>query len=302
MGETYRWTTFFIDILGWSELVLRYNEIPKVAGDVDHVRRILRRAQRPQERLRFIVGRFHERSAPWDSQGPRLHRLAGNARAVFERISVPEMALETFGDSFIVNAPWRPDPALGEAVAAITPQTLFYQASFTMLMSLAIHLPLRGAIEMGWGSYYAPQGSSSRELITASVPMAFHLEQHEAKSVRVIVGPYVLDVLRKTAVRAGSDLENITGAAARATLEMCRVEPDGVTVLDYLSDGIVGQDGIANDADLVDMAYTFVDDALARARDARDPKLIAKYEPARRYFAERRGELASRRYPPAEDT
>ena len=52
------------------------------------------------------------------------------------------------------------------------------------------------------------------------------------------------------------------------------------------------------DEETVDMAYTFVDEALSKARSENNEKLIAEYEPMVHYFEEHRGPLKNRRCPP----
>src|SRR5262245_44549981 len=124
LRAAYPWVTFFIDILGWSSLLRKYDDTVTYRGDTPRVSRTIVAPITQLEFVRTAVERFNLRPA---SDKERLLKSATQAkvdalpelaRKVFERGLSPGFTLHAYGDSLILSCGWLPDAELRQALAA----------------------------------------------------------------------------------------------------------------------------------------------------------------------------------------
>ena len=148
---------------------------------------------------------------------------------------------------------------------------LFHAAASVWLASLAVRIPIRGAVELGWG---VPIGEN--EVYGEALAAAYVMESKFAGGSRILVGRRLVEFL--DIVRYG---KTPIGKNAADLAEMCRrvIRQDSPSrfVVDGL--GLAMKDGSSTQCDVIDMALAFVRGEIDIHKENGDHKLVSRYRP-----------------------
>jgi hypothetical protein len=286
------WATFFIDVLGWSSELLRFDDARQFLADQDRIVEVVKGPITKRELVRTAVqGVLNRRgSDPASAEaefGADFATWTKGGRTLLRKLLRQPFVVEAFGDSFVVNVPCGSHSKFREAVPAKQIYLLLMQAACATAVLLSVRVPVRGAIEIGIGTEY--RTSRAKGYLSSSVAKAYALEHTKADYLRILLGPDLVAYLRGLEGRKGEYIDDITGNYARDALALCRSEQDGSTSLDYLSPTIVGSAGsLLPGDDVVQKAHAFVEEGVTTAHARNDERVAHIYERAQAYFAERR--------------
>jgi hypothetical protein len=154
-----------------------------------------------------------------------------------------------------------------------------------MLGSLAVGVPMRGAVCIGTGTIL-PHGS----FYGPALAEAHYLESKEARYPRVLISPAVDQLIAE-----GTRYSNDDGAAKfmDRMAAICRSlvckDKDQKSIVDWLGTGFQGvhQGSAQHKAEAAEKAYRFVESECERFWEAGDDKLASRYELLRRYIKPR---------------
>lgn len=157
---------------------------------------------------------------------------------------------------------------------------IFGLAGVLCLLGLAMHRPVRGAIEVAWGVELHPG-----ELYGAAVARAYELESEIAQYPRIVVGPEAVKHLKACATNPEQDVyAKHDRELATLCLGMLLQDADGHWLLHYLGDKF--QSAITHDlhAELHDAARKFIVEQLFEHQANLNTKLAFRYSHLLQYF------------------
>lgn len=148
------------------------------------------------------------------------------------------------------------------------------------LLGLARKRPIRGGIEIAWGVELPPG-----ELYGCAVAKAYELESEIAQYPRIVLGPYVLDYLKKMAANTTNSIFDKTNQQLAALcIGMLAEDMDGRIFIDYLGSGFPRLLEKDRHCLLYDGAHKFIEEQLAKHRMEKNTKLMLRYHHLLQYF------------------
>ncbi len=148
------------------------------------------------------------------------------------------------------------------------------------LLGLASGQPIRGGIEVAWGTeLYAG------ELYGPAVARAYELESEVAQYPRIVVGPYLIGFLHHVLRESGATMAaQMDKSMAELCLKLLLRDCDGNSIIHYLGDSF--RDAITEDqhADLYASSYAWICERLEYYREGRVSPLAFRYHQLRQYF------------------
>ncbi|MCX6841546.1 MAG: hypothetical protein NTX53_04590 [candidate division WOR-3 bacterium] len=192
----------------------------------------------------------------------------------------------SFADTLVAYVELSTSPAARTAVCS-----LLQACAFAMQMSMGIHSPLRGGIDLGWASPVEP---GSQELYGPGLNRAHYLESRIAEYPRIVVGPSVREFVETgTTTESDPTARSVATALAGLCREMLYIDDDGKLALDYIGryaaehcshaateSGFTGRDAVSR-------GYSFLLEREKAFADAGDEKLAARYAKTVNYYRSR---------------
>jgi hypothetical protein len=220
-----------------------------------------------------------------------MAKLVGSAKR--ERSKDPsdpyfqfDLGTFSFADTLVAYVELSSSPAARTAVCS-----LMQVCAATMLTSIAMRIPLRGGLDIGWASRVEKGGA---ELYGPGLNCAHYIESRIAEYPRIVVGPGV-----QRFVEAGSVIEpdptarDVATALAGLCNELLYTDDDGKLALDYLcrqaaeyASRLATESGFTG-RDAVSRGYSFLLDQRKVFEDAGNKKLAARYAKAIEYYRSR---------------
>jgi hypothetical protein len=148
------------------------------------------------------------------------------------------------------------------------------------LMGLALHRPVRGAVDIAWGVEL-----HKGELYGAAVARAYELESEYAQYPRIVVSPRIVNHLHAQAANTSNDCySQFNKSLADVCLGLVTPDADGLPFVHYLGENFINFVSRAQHPDLYARALNFITEQAARFRTTRDTKLAFRYSHLERYF------------------
>jgi len=290
-GDAKPWVTLFLDLLGWSKQLLRYDEVIDYLDDMKKVSKVISDPIYAHQKARLVIEGLmggpvgsHEN----EEHQRRLNQLSGIERELFDRMACHEFVVQQFGDSFVVSICVLGDEKLGYGPVVSDLLGLFQMAGGATVMLLSQGIPVRGAIEIGIGTEYEVRGTNRKELVGASIVKAYRLESGVAEYPRVLVGPHLIRFISGLDDGKGDPIVQKTVRGLLPQLQgLLHREGDGSFSLDYLNDVVIGERLV--DLARVEDAYRFVVTQYSEATARNDAQLLGRYGLVLKYWLERRG-------------
>ena len=153
--------------------------------------------------------------------------------------------------------------------------------SMQMLAFLGAGVPVRGAIELGWGTHIEEDS-----IYGTMLHRAFRLEK-EAGYPRIIIGQNLLNYILPLATHpqqgVSDEVARIAKRIGKEALSQIIEDDDGELVLNYLrKESYAANEDPFNKS--VKSAKEFIRSEIARRRQSRETKLMGNYCKLRRFF------------------
>ena len=189
-------------------------------------------------------------------------------RSTGESMVNNEIIYQSFSDCFVLSTAFgQPLP-----VAMMATASLLVQCGSLMPILMAARIPVRGGVEVGYGTLTDDEPPG---LVGASLVKAYALESRKAEYPRILIGPELVEVVRRFAeMTPSSKDERLAAGSARYVNQLLWDEPNGTVALDYLNPLIVSMLDTEH-PDLLRSAYGFVQESISSARERRDAKQLA---------------------------
>jgi len=270
-----------IDVLGQKEAIRALSQVPqKEAEQLGFVKNKLRASLTVRNFVRDTVLRF---LASYGAT-PRIsefHLLDFYRQQVLERSKAHPIGTYLFSDTIVIHSPilnnWNEPGAHGI-------YSILAACGSTMMTCMAAGVPIRGAVEVGWGLIW-----DHGELYGPAFLSAYELEQCAAQWPRIVVGPEITRALNEFSRLPGfTDREKIQAALAKLCQELICNDFDAKPIVDYLGTtmrGMVYDDKLR---DLFVRGLSFAVGEHERFTRDGNSKLCDRYAKVRRYYEERK--------------
>lgn len=269
-----------VDVLNQSEQVQRLGQIPRNEEEESAFIRAIQQSIGVINKIREGFHGFFAAYQQRDVPRPVSLHLTAEKRKSLERIRCREAPrFQHFSDTVLVYVPVV--NSNGEVTVDGIYSFLAASAG-VMLYALAHKIAIRGAIDVGVATE-----CWSNEIYGTVLYRAHYLEEKVAQHPRIVVGPGLLEFLKKYGSGAGSDdlFAQWNSEIARFCTALIAVDEDGVHIVDYLGAGIRAM--LNNEEDLrpeAKAALSFAKREHERFVLEGDFKLAQRYAHLRRYL------------------
>lgn len=267
----------FIDILGQKERLQEMTDLPKMGEDREYFLNSLKKTYGYVAMTRKDIMRFFKSSATsiendqiWTKHSPETKK-----RVIEWRTTKPRFA--HISDTIIMYIPVVNENEVHNLCAIYG---MIYSISFTMLLSLARNIPLRGGIEIGLAGDFPDIG-----LYGPAIYAAHDLENRIAQYPRIVVGESLIDFLYKwesgdeDLARNGGDILtalNIRFATVSKTF-LCE-DADGRPILNFMGSEMRKEvEKSGNLLRIAQEAFNFVVMECERFKKEKNEKLAFRY-------------------------
>jgi len=211
---------------------------------------------------------------------PLPEELRGKASEdSWKKLTSAKVDIEFMGDAALLKVLITDDPNVPIPIVSI--RDLMHGISMQMLAFLGAGIPVRGAIEIGWGTHI-----EENSIYGTMLHRTFRLEK-EAGYPRIIIGQNFLNYIHPLATHpqggVSEEVANIIARTAREVLPLIVEDEDGELILNYLRK----EQYSANETpfnESVDSAKEFIQSEIVKRRQTRDKKLMGNYLSLRRFF------------------
>lgn len=270
----------YFDLLGQGELLESLTDQFVIDCIVNGKRENLMKVMKPTfGRVRQF--REHIRKIVEDANKPIPipSTLKGKIKEnVWTKLTATKIDVEFMGDAALLKVCITNNP--GETIPIVSIKDLFMCISMQTLFILGAGIPIRGAIELGWGTHI------DDSIYGTMLHRAFRLEK-EAEYPRIVIGQNLLNYIRPLSEipqrGVTEDEAKIIKSKAEKALAMIIEDDDGESVLNYLQRDLFS----ANEAvfkECVRCAKKFIQFEIENRQRKRDTKLLNKYCRLRNFF------------------
>ena len=278
MPELVGHITLFLDILGWGRRLLEYDAVPGFAHEQQRVDRVVGEPIRQRKTVDTILRAWinEDRAPSWKRYVRAL------PKEQFDSLSTMmqhKWIYQSFSDCFAISVRFAAPPEAG--IAALEHLLILSTSVVPMLMEAQV--PVRGGLEIGWGTV------ERGELVGSSLVGAYELESTVAKHPRIVVGPKIVQLLRRYQLDS-EPLIRRQGAARTAGYIF--EDHDGAPTLDYLgSQAVEFHDWRRTEQgrSMLQNAYKYVRTERQDARETGNDVLLKRWSLVRRYFLDNLG-------------
>lgn len=281
MPEYNFYVLAYFDLLGQSELLdelvdqFVFDCIHSGKRDelIEKMKPTFGRVKRFREHLRDSVREINQPI-------PMPQELQGKATEdAWRKLTNAKVDVEFMGDAALLKVLITNNP--DESIPIVSIRDLMTCISMQMLAFLGGGIPVRGAVDLGWGTHI-----EENSIYGTMLHRAFRLEK-EAGYPRIIIGQnflnYLLPLTAHPQQGVSHDVAKIIEAEGKKVLSMIIEDDDGELVLNYLrKESYAANEEPFNKS--VDSAKEFIRSEIARRRQSRETKLMGNYCKLRRFF------------------
>jgi len=269
------------DLLGQSELldaltdefVLDCITKGKKEHLIERMKPTFGRVNRFREHLKKVVGDInHPIPMPQQLQGKVTEQT-------WKRLTQAQVGIEFMGDSALLKISINNE--LGSPLPVVSIRDLMSGISMQMLAFLGGGIPIRGAVELGWGTHI-----EENSIYGTMLHRAIRLEK-EAGYPRVMIGQNFLNYLQPLVSHPQDGVPQedtkIIMKTAKEVMGLIIEDDDGEIVLNYLQKDLYSASEEPYNQS-VTLAKDFIQSEIAKYRQTREKKLLGKYCKLRRFF------------------
>jgi hypothetical protein len=288
--SVFNYCTCFIDILGQRNALRDQGTLPIITTEeqrLQFIQEVLTKTIRPITRLQEQADQFKDAFLkPIDS--PIRQTLSSELREEWDKIQGHELHFQYWSDGLVAFT------CLGNKEAPIQINGAFALLSMAgslcfMNLSSQFRNPLRGGIEIAWGTELRPG-----ELYGPAIARSYELESEVAQYPRIAVGAKMIEFLKTiAALELKDNFSRYSSTLAQKCLQMLVRDIDGQWMIHYLGEAFQEAISRQNHIDMYNDALQFISEEYVRFRTNGDSKLAMRYFQLCSYF---------RNYPPKAPT
>jgi len=276
----YNYVAAFIDLLGQKEELSGCGLLPPIKNEKEKDE-FLSTVKRTIGAINNLQSSCKEMFDAYTNSDYSLsHLIPEEKKEVYENMKKSDIKFQRWSDGLV------PYISLGNKEIK-TPMTdvfgLMAACGSLCLLGLAKHNPIRGGLEIAWGTEL-----HDNELYGCVVAKAYQLESEIAQYPRIVVGPYFIEYLHAH-IRSNEkdDYSIYNRLLAKHCVEMLALDDDGYYFIDYLGEGFNKYVAKDNIGDLSTKAYDFILKQSQLWQQKNNTKLAFRYGQLRAYFNNR---------------
>lgn len=274
----YNYCISFIDLLGQRDALRRQGLLPVFKTGEDRQRFIgtLKKSIGPIIKLQENTDEMLHKIQENPLESPYRASLSPEQKTVWDEMRRTRVTTQRWSDG-LVSFVCLGDNSIKCPLNGIF--NIFFSAGSLCFMGLAARCPLRGAIDVAWGTEIHPG-----ELHGAVVASAYELESMYAQYPRIVVGGRTIGLFEAHRSNAEHDVYSQNNKAlAELCLGMLAQDADGFWILHYLGKGF--RDASDRQLDnIYPIAREFVEEQLRIHQKTGNSKLAFRYGHLLSYF------------------
>lgn len=279
--SAFNYCTCFIDILGQRHALSDQGLLPMITTEQERlkfIQEILTKTIRPITRLQNLASQLvAEARSPTES--PIRRNLPLELREEWDKIQGHELQLQYWSDGLVAFTRLG-NMEIPNQINGVF--TLLHMAGSLCFMNLSntFRNPLRGGIEIAWGTELSPG-----MLYGPAIARAYELESEVAQYPRIVVGKRMIEFLKAIAELEPMDnYSRYSSSVAKKCLQMLGRDIDGQWIIHYLGEAFLENVPHETYNDMYNEALQFVSKEYERFRSEGDTKLSIRYFHLLSYF------------------
>ena len=275
----------FLDLLGQRNALGGHQLLPPSTSPIERDKfiEIVRNSIGAIALMQKIAQDILDSLKPNDQSSLKLS-LPIQAHAHWDAMQKDNVKLQRWSDGLIVFSCLGDEEIKCNMVSIFH---LFVVAGGLMFLTLAAGRPVRGAIEVSWGTELHPD-----ELYGNAIAEPYHLESSIADFPRIVIGKEIVRLLSAVSMNRSSDIyAQLNTRLADKCLKMLAIDKDGVHFLDYLGNGFQEASPLPEDlrTDAYVATISFANAQLQMHRASGCEKLVRKYDALLEYLTSKLG-------------
>lgn len=267
----------FIDILGQRLQFQNEGLLPNYESSEDK--------ETFNNKVRNTIGRVHELQRASDAfikaalghKSPVREKLPPAHKRLYDELNQVHLTQQRWSDGIVYFVSLREGDVKCPMGGVYT---VLLAAGTICFVFLAGKLPVRGSIDIAWGTEL-----HKGELYGPAIAKAYELESEVAQYPRIVVGPRVVDYLVANIKNSASDIYSQHNRnLAKTCLDILALDFDGYHIIHYLGDGF--REIITKDLhqELYQNSISFIHEQCKKWKTERNTKLALRYDHLLRYF------------------
>ncbi|HSA60319.1 MAG TPA: hypothetical protein VLJ37_11615 [bacterium] len=273
----------FFDLMGQSQLldclsdqfVLDCLNSGKRAELIEKVKPTFGRVKRFRDNIRRIVSQINQ-------EIPLPSELVGKvSEKAWKQLTTAQVNVEFMGDAALLKV--RISSNAEAPLSVVSIKDLMESISMEMLSNLRDGIPVRGAIELGWGTHI-----EDHSIYGTMLHRAARLEK-EAGHLRIVIGESLISYLSDLAAipQKGVAVEEakIITDQAKTILSLVEKDDDDKWILNYLRKETYSvPENEAIYKECKESAKTFINSEIELRKNSGEEKLLNIYQAVKRFF------------------
>lgn len=279
--SAFNYCACFLDILGQRHALRDQGLLPVWEGDegrLKFIREVLAKTILPITRLQSQADTF---LSTFINKSPSQLRasLPPEQQKEWDKLNEQHIRIQYWSDGLVAFSCLGNKEPSAQINGAFT---LLGMAGSLCLMNLSYQMsnPLRGGIEIAWGSELR-----EGELYGPAIARSYELESEIAQYPRIAVGAKMIEFLKTVKTLSPTDnIAKYSSMMAQTCLDMLVKDQDGQWMIHYLGDAF--QQSVTRETHVTSYsdALRFVEQEYTRFRSAGDSKLAMRYFRLLSYF------------------
>lgn len=256
--EVRGYLTAFVDLLGFSNRLLDMEKIPHFQENVipEDFEKEVGGTVRAAEWLRDGFSTFYQACSDPSTRQPPAPLEPEQIEVGNRRFPDPP-SIQWFSDCILVSVPIKPEWPVSFYRSL---RSLIIACAITQLRAVALKIPARGGISLGYGARL-----NTGEILGAGLAKAYQLESKEALYPRILIDPELVDIARPPSKSPPDWKEKefeIVQSSWKEIMEFLRRDRDGYWFVDFFNDDILK---LVNDQEgkMVGAVLRLIDEAMA---------------------------------------